>query len=134
MPFVKKKLILWLRNVSDGQYKSPVSPWDDGIGAAVCRLRISAPYLNNSIKTALTYRNAILNDSISGKGEFVKEKEESPYGEDTKMVRKITQKQRYFTDAEKDHVVKKYQSGMSMAAIARVYGCYYTTVRKVLIK
>ena len=48
------------------------------------------------------------------------------------MVRTITQKQKYFTDAEKDDVVVKYESSMSMAAIAKEYSCYHTTVKKVL--
>jgi hypothetical protein len=94
-------------------------------------LRLSAPFLNNSIKTVLRYRTAILNNSIREKGDFVKP-EVNLYGEDVKMVRTITQKQKYFTDTEKDDVVVKYESGMSMAAIAKEYKCYPTTVRKVL--
>ncbi|MDR2569381.1 MAG: hypothetical protein LBD23_03655 [Oscillospiraceae bacterium] len=39
-----------------------------------------------------------------------------------------------FTDAEKDDVMVKCESGMSMAAIARGYGCHYTTIESILRK
>jgi hypothetical protein len=97
-----------------------------------CYLRLSAPCSNNSIKTALSHRNAILKNIIGEKSDFVKSGEVNLFGEDVKIVRKITQQQKYFTDVEKDDVVEKYESGMSMAAIAEHYSCYYRTVRKVL--
>jgi len=95
-------------------------------------VRLSAPCSNNSIKTALSHRNAILKNIIGDKSDFVKSGEVNFFGDDVKMVRRITQEQKYFTDAEKDDVVEKYESGMSMAAIAEIYGCYYATVKKVL--
>jgi DNA-directed RNA polymerase specialized sigma24 family protein len=97
-------------------------------------LRLSAPLLNNSLKTVLRYRTAILKNSINRKGGFVKSGEENPYGENVKMVRKIAQKQVYLTDAEKDGVVEKYETGFNMTEIARIYGCHYTTIGSILRK
>jgi len=59
-------------------------------------------------------------------------KKEHPFGEDVKMVSRITKEQKLLTPAEKDELVIKYQSGMTMAAIADIYGCHYTTVGRIL--
>ncbi|MCL2254931.1 MAG: hypothetical protein FWC09_10865 [Lachnospiraceae bacterium] len=91
-------------------------------------LRVSGRYLKK-LKTALSHRSAILNDSLREVRESVKE---NLYGNDVKIVRKNTRKLRFLTDAEKDGVAEKYQSGMTMMAIADLYGCHYTTVGCVL--
>ena len=96
-------------------------------------VRISTPYLNNSIKLALAQRYAVLDNTVSGESAVVNASSKAcPFGEDVRMVRKITQKQIILTPAEKDEVVTKYEGGMSMIAIAAHYGCHYTTVDRVL--
>jgi DNA invertase Pin-like site-specific DNA recombinase len=95
-------------------------------------MRLSAPLLNNSLKTVLRYRTAILKNSINRKEGFVKSGEENPYGDDVKIIHGIIQQQKYLTDAEKDGVAEKYEAGFNMSEIARIYGCHYTTVRKIL--
>ena len=101
----------------------------------VSSMRISTPDLNH-VKTALTYRSVILKKIIMGEADIVKtskaSKEECPYGVDIRMVRKITKEQKLLTSAEKDELVAKYNTGMSMAAIAAIYGCHYTTVGRIL--
>jgi hypothetical protein len=95
-------------------------------------VRISTLDLNN-VKTALSHRAAILKDSLrDGEAPVNAGTDESPFGEGVKMVRKITQKQRPLTPAEKDEVVTKYKVGMTMVAIADDYGCNYTTVGRLL--
>jgi DNA-directed RNA polymerase specialized sigma24 family protein len=39
---------------------------------------------------------------------------------------------RLLTPVEQDEVVAKYESGMTMTAIADEYGCHYTTVGRLL--
>ena len=48
------------------------------------------------------------------------------------MVNKITKEQKLLTSAEKDELVIKYKTGMTMAAIADIYDCHYTTVGRIL--
>lgn len=50
------------------------------------------------------------------------------------MISEIVQRQVILTPVEKDEVVKKYLSGMSMSAIADQYGCHYTTIGRILRK
>ena len=96
-------------------------------------MRISAPYLNNSIKSALVHRNAILKDILKDESVFVKSKtDEHPFGEDVKMVRQHKLDLKLLTPAEKDEVVIKYENGMTMTAIANQYGCHYTTIGRLL--
>jgi len=38
------------------------------------------------------------------------------------------------TPAEKDDVATKYEDGMTMTAVAKAYGCHYTTVGRILRK
>jgi hypothetical protein len=97
-------------------------------------VRLSAPFFNNSIKTVLRYRTAILKNSINRKGGFVKSGEESPYGDDVKIIHGIIQQQKYLTNAEKDGVVEKYEAGFNMTEISRIYGCHYTTIGSILRK
>jgi len=94
-------------------------------------VRVSALNLNN-LKTALAHRSAILNNIISDENAFVNSREENPFGEDVKMVRKIKQKQIILTPAEKDEIAPKYESGLTMTAIADQYGCHYTTIGRIL--
>jgi len=94
-------------------------------------VRVSTLNLNN-LKTALVHRSAILVNILTDERVVVNSCEENPFGEDVKMVRKITQKQKYLTPDEKDEIALKYRNGMSMTAIAGEYGGHYTTVRRIL--
>ena len=94
-------------------------------------LRISGLDLNK-VKTALKHRSAILKNAISDENITVNASKACPFGEDVTMVRKITRKYTIFTASEKDEIVKKYENGMSMTAIAKFYGCFHTTVGNVL--
>ena len=58
----------------------------------------------------------------------------SLFGEDLKIISSRTLKPTLFTPAEKDEVVDKYESGMSMTAIADIHGCHRTTVGDILRK
>ena len=69
---------------------------------------------------------------ITVKAASVNTEESHPFGEDVRMVRKITQKQKILTLTEKDEIAAKYESGMNMTAIADQYGCHYTTVGRIL--
>lgn len=60
--------------------------------------------------------------------------DERPFGEDVKMVCKHKLKCKLLTPTEQDDVVAKYESGMTMTAIADEYGCHYTTVGRLLRK
>jgi len=96
-------------------------------------MRISAPYVNNSIKSALAHRNAIFRDILKDSEILVKSKtDERPFGKDVRMVREITQKQKLLSPIEKDEIAPKYESGMTMTAIAELYGIHYTTVGRIL--
>lgn len=96
-------------------------------------VRISAPYLNNSLQKAVAYRAKILKKSLKNSAASSKaQKDEHPFGEDVKMVRQHKLKCRLLTPAEQDEVVTKYKSGMTMTAIADEYGCHYTTVGRLL--
>ena len=96
-------------------------------------VRITAPYVNNSIKSALAHRNAILKGILKDESVIVKTKtDEYPFGEDVKMVRQHTIELKLHTPAEKDEVVIKYESGMTMTEIADEYGCHYSTVGRIL--
>ena len=50
------------------------------------------------------------------------------------MVRNITQKQKFLTSAEREELAIKYEGGMTMMALANLYGCHYTTVSRILAK
>ena len=94
-------------------------------------MRVSRLNLNN-LKAALAHRSAILENIISDERAFVNTENSYPFGEDVKMVRKIKQKQIILTPAEKDEIAPKYESGLTMTAIANQYGCHYTTVGRIL--
>lgn len=96
-------------------------------------LRISAPYLNKSLEKALGYRAKILANNPNGSNDLAtSDKNESPFGEGVKMVRNHKLKCKLLTPAEQDEAVTKYESGMTMTAIADQYGCHYTTVGRLL--
>lgn len=95
-------------------------------------LRISAPYLNNSLEKAVACRSKILKKSLKDDDAGKSQKDEHPFGEDVKMVRQHKLKCRLLTPTEQDEVVTKYKSGMTMTAIADEYGCHYTTVGRLL--
>jgi DNA-binding NarL/FixJ family response regulator len=95
-------------------------------------VRLSAPYLKKELKTALSHRNAILNNSIRQKPAYVKREKPNLYGEDIKIVSKITRRPKFLTDAEKDGMVEKYKAGLTVKKIADLYGCCNSTVRKEL--
>ena len=48
------------------------------------------------------------------------------------MVRQHKLNSVLLTPAEKDGAVVKYESGMTMTAVADFYGCHYTTVGRLL--
>lgn len=48
------------------------------------------------------------------------------------MVKKLCVQQKILIEAERVEVEKMYRNGMTMTAIARFYGCHYTTVGRIL--
>ena len=96
-------------------------------------LRLSGLNLNNCLD-ALEARIAILKRKPRVKTTYPKPEESSVSGGSFKLVRNITQKQKYLTPAEKDEVLIKYDSGMTMVAIADLYGCHHTTIGSILRK
>lgn len=99
---------------------------------SLIQMRISAPYLNNSLEKAVAYRAKILKKSLKNSAPDKSHKEDQPFGEDIKMVRQHKFKCRFLTPTEQDEVVTKYERGMTMTAIADEYGCHYTTVGRLL--
>ena len=87
---------------------------------------------SKNVKTALTQKKAILKRSISADVNLVKAAKPNLYGDDVKMVSERTLRPRLLTSAEKDDSVDYYESGMSMVAIADLYGCHYTTIVRIL--
>jgi DNA invertase Pin-like site-specific DNA recombinase len=95
-------------------------------------VRISGLYLNQ-LHYALKKRTAVIKRILKGDAEVVKKIESSPpYDEDVKVICQHQLSLKLLTPAEKDEVVIKYQSGMSMTAIANLYGCHRTTVSSIL--
>ena len=94
-------------------------------------LRISALDLNK-LKVALTHRSAILERSLAGAEEAVKPEDKIIWGEGVKIMNKCTPNRKPFTQAEKEDFVVKYNSGMSIGAIAREYDCNHSTVGRIL--
>jgi hypothetical protein len=75
------------------------------------------------IKTALAHRSAILRRSQEAEDTCTKQTAEAHlYDDDVKMVREHKLKSKLHTAAEKDEAVAKYESGLSMAAVAKLYG------------
>ena len=84
----------------------------------------------NNVKAAPAHRAGILDNNMreekADAGEIYHTRE------CVKTVHKITQKQILLTPVEKNEVVTKYESGMSMTALAKLYGCHRTTVGRIL--
>jgi DNA-directed RNA polymerase specialized sigma24 family protein len=91
-------------------------------------LQLTGPNLNH-VKAALVRRSAILERAETPTNTI---QAPHPYGEEVKMVREHKLTLKLLTPAEKDEVVAKYQAGMTMMAIADIYGCHYTTVGRLL--
>jgi hypothetical protein len=94
--------------------------------------RISVPHLKESIKVALRNKARILAASLPFDAGTETDNRPNLFGEDVKIVNKITKPQRLLSPAEKDEIVVKYNSGMSMAAVADFFGCHYTTIGRIL--
>ena len=86
----------------------------------------------NPIRTALKPRTKIIKKILSGEADTVKIETSQPYGEDVKMIRQHKLNLRLLTPAEKDEVVEKYNTGMTQATIADIYGCHPSTVGRLL--
>ena len=90
----------------------------------------------NLIKAALAQRSAIFEANLQNKKgdetETAKLSSESLWGEGVRIANKRTLKPKLLTPTEKDEVVTKYESGMTMTAISNIYGCHYTTVGSIL--
>ncbi len=48
------------------------------------------------------------------------------------MVREHKQHSRLLTPAEQTEAIAKYKNGMTMTAIANLYGCHYITISRLL--
>ena len=99
-------------------------------------VRMSVPHLNKPLERAVAYRAEILKRN-SGNDAIVDDspsKDTYPFGEGAKMVRRHKLKSKHLTPTEQDEVVVKYESGMTMTAIANQYGCHYTTIGTLLRK
>ena len=94
-------------------------------------MRISTPYSNDFIKSAIACRNRVVNENMQREAASVNTSEVG-YGEDVKMVHTINQRQIILTSSEKDEVVAKYEAGLNMTEVARLFGCHYTTVGRIL--
>jgi hypothetical protein len=86
----------------------------------------------NHIKTALAHRSAILRRTQEAEDACTKPTAEAHLYDDVKMVREHKLKSKLLTAAEKDEAVAKYESGLSMASVAKLYGCHYTTIGRLL--
>ncbi|MDR0999411.1 MAG: helix-turn-helix domain-containing protein [Clostridiales bacterium] len=91
-------------------------------------LRVSGHYLNH-VKTALARRSAILERTETPEKTT---QEDKLFGEDVKMIRQYKLQCRLLTPAEQAEAIEKYQEGLSMAAVADIYGCHYTTIGRLL--
>ena len=95
-------------------------------------VRISSPYSNDSISTALLCHRKLLKKLSGNDPVDTRPIRENLYGGSVKMISKHTLNNRLLSSAERDEVVEKYKSGMNMTAIAKEYGCHYTTVGRIL--
>ena len=92
------------------------------------------PDYNNYIKRAWTYRASILLQLKEGERPISKPTNKHPYGKDTKVVDQLRVRGVILSEAEQAEAENMYRKGMSMAAIARLYGCHYTTIGRILRK
>ncbi len=88
---------------------------------------ISAPHLNKSVRAALAGKARVM-----GKKRGSEATNNAHTTDDVKMVRQHKLKSRLLTPAEQDEAVAKYQTGMTMTAVADLYGCHRTTILKLL--
>jgi len=95
-------------------------------------VRISTLDLNK-VDTAVAYRTQIRERDFNNDTIF-STSENSLHNtcEDSKIISKISHKQTHLTPAEKDELVAKYKNGITMRALAELYGCHHTTVRRIL--
>lgn len=84
------------------------------------------------VKAALACRASILERLERGELPIDKPEHKYPYDEDTKIVKKLRVKQKFFTKDEQAEVENLYRDGMTMAAIAKCYGCHYATISRIL--
>lgn len=90
------------------------------------------PDYNNYIKRAWAYRASILRQLKEGERPISKPTNEYPYGKNTKVVDQLRVRGGILSEAEQAEAENMYRKGMSMAAIARLYGCHYTTIGRIL--
>ena len=90
------------------------------------------PDYNNYIKRAWAYRASILRQLKEGETPISKPTNEYPYGKNTKVVDQLRVRGGILSEAEQAEAENMYRKGMSMAAIARLYGCHYTTIGRIL--
>ena len=94
---------------------------------------ISAPHLNKSVRAALAGKARIMGKKRGSEAtNNAHTTDDRPFGEDVKMVRQHKLKSRLLTPAEQYEAVAKYQTGMTMTAVADLYGCHRTTILKLL--
>ena len=86
----------------------------------------------NQIQTALAHRSAILDATLTDEAATVKSEQPNLYGDDVRMVHQHTLSVKLLTPDERDEAIAKYESGMTMTAVADLYGCHYTTVGRLL--
>ena len=83
---------------------------------------------------ALAHRKALLELGLRADSPIKPTESSSPFGEDVKMIYRRTHNPTWLTPDEKDDVVAKYESGMTMNTIAKEYNCHRTTVSNLLRK
>ncbi len=98
-------------------------------------VRITSPHLNKYVKSALASKARVLKNIIGSEPAYVNTSaNDHPFGEDVKMIRQHKLHSRLLTPAEKDEAVAKYQSGLNMTEVAKIYGCDRTTILRTLRK
>jgi len=95
-------------------------------------MRISTPYSKDFVKTALKSHRKLLTHILQDVHIPVKPDRLNLYGEDVRMVDKLTKPNRILTPTEKDEIVTRYESGLSMENVAKECGCHHTTVGRIL--
>ncbi len=109
-------------------------------------VRITSPHLNKYVKSALASKAHILKNAAAHPDPEGREAtaipssadpaatNAHPFGEDVKMIRQHKLHSRLLTPAEKDEAITKYQSGLNMTEVAKIYGCDRTTILRTLRK
>jgi hypothetical protein len=86
------------------------------------------------IKTAAKYRKSILKRAQSCGNAIDIRVSNGVFGKDVKMVHRLTIRPRILSETEKTELEVKYKDGMTMVALADIFGCHYTTVGRILRK